>query len=143
MRSRTRHQLLLLAFVGTAMLLCVSCRSKTIDDRAEAGAVLTDKCLIDVASPQPCTLSKSKDERAVWVNNSSTDVFVCVNPDDDPFEAYGWKVPHNDKRKAGSVKAGVTPDLTKTYTFYSSASFCTWPPSTAGIRTNPKIIIGT
>jgi hypothetical protein len=143
MESHRKSRLWLLPLAGTVVLLCISCQDKTaISDRVQAGAATIDKCVIDLANPQDCTLSKFLDERAVWLNNSGTAVFVCANPDNDPFEAYGWQVPANGgKRKTGSIMSSVSPG--GEYTFYTSDKFCTWPQPSEGRRSNPKIIIGS
>jgi hypothetical protein len=143
MKCHHDHQAILFPLAAAVILLCVSCqKGPLVGDRAAERNVGVDKCLIDLASPQPCTLSKIKDDRVVWINNSSAPVFVCFDPNNDPFEAYAWDVPANDKRRSGSISAGVNPPPggTLTYYFVTSSTYCV-PPSQSP-KTNPKIIIG-
>ena len=133
-----KYRPILLSLVAVTFL-CVSIQGRSgpatgsiSPDRA------TDKCVIDLANVQPCTLSMKNDDRVVWVNNSASDVYVCANPVQDPFEAYAWKVPPSDKRKSGKIRDAATPG---TYMFYQSTSACTVPPTRDKQRTNPQIII--
>jgi hypothetical protein len=144
MECKLKNQATLLSLAAVVMLLCISCQKKPQPkDPTAARNTFSDKCKIDLASPQPCTLSKFWDERVVWVNNSSAEVYVCADPHNDPFEAYGWLVPPMDKRKSGAIWPGVNPPTggTLSFDFYTSKTFCVWPPPDE-TRTNPKIIIG-
>jgi hypothetical protein len=69
----------------------------------------SDKCKIDLSSPQDCTLSQGNDECAVFVNNSGSGLYVCFDPKNSPFEACGFYVPSNEKRKSGKIKDETKP----------------------------------
>ena len=141
MKPLQKYQLLLLIVASALISLCVSCQS----NRTSAGSMgsertVVDRCRIDVATPQDCPLSKGGDERAIWINNSGSGVYVCFNPIGDPFEGYAFYVPPNGKRKSGKITDETNPS-TSPISYYISASPCVVPPPET-IKTNPKIIIG-
>jgi len=129
--------------VAVLMLLCISCQNKTgVTVRPSVQA-------IDISDPTatgPYKLSKGNKDRVVWINKSSGALYICTNPTNSPFEAYGWLVPpyatSNDERKSGKIRDGVTPPPggSLSFDFYSSATICVVPPAERP-RSNPKIII--
>lgn len=137
----------LFVFLIAAILICTSCQKKTPAPEPSAPReTYTDKCHIDISSTTvipDCSLSKQYDERAVWENKSTGGLYVCMNPLNNPFEAYAWYVPANDKRKSGKITDATNPSSTG-YEFKPSPSPCVWPLSSASDKrlTNPKIIIG-
>jgi hypothetical protein len=131
------YQILLFIVASAAISLCISCQTDpTSAGPSGGGRTVVDKCKIDVASPQDCPLSKGNDERAIWINNSSSGMYVCFDPNSDPFEGYGFYVPPNDKRKSGKITDETNPS---SFSYYISGSTCVVP---LPVRTNPKIIIG-
>jgi hypothetical protein len=123
------------------VVLCVfSQANPTPAGSTGGGKAMVDKCKIDLASPQDCSLSKAADDRIIWINNSGSDMYVCFDPKSDPFEGYAFYVPPNDKRKSGKITDSTNPSATP-FTYSISATPC---PMAAPqiIRTNPKIIIG-
>jgi hypothetical protein len=141
MECHNKHQAILLSLTTAVMLLCISCQNRTqLNDHAAARDTYTDKCLIDLSSPPPqCPLSKAKDERVVWINNSDGDLNVCFDPNNHPFGAYSFNVPRHNRQPSGKISASVNPG--QEYGYYSSSSPCVWPPPGVRPRTNPKIII--
>ena len=131
----------MLLSLGAVMLLCISSQGKTKPTGGSAVLEHYTECPIDVNASGSCSLKESKDDRVVWVNTSAKDIYVCVDPNNDPFEAYAWLVPHQQTRKSGKIKESITPG--NTYTFSAGIAACTVPPtpSPGGSRTNPQIII--
>jgi hypothetical protein len=104
------------------------------------------KCgTVDASSsttPPACYVKKGRDE-IVWENLTKPNgVYMCVNSKKDPFEAYAWYIPYNEKRHTGKVRQDLTPDP-HGYDFYSSDDPCTDPPTKTGetIRNTPHVII--
>src|SRR5258708_30628861 len=139
MKPSQKSKVLLLIVASAAVVsMCVYGQaSSPTAEPASGGRTVVDKCKIDLSSPQDCTLSKGNDERAVFVNNSRSDLYVCFNPKNDPFEAYAFYVPASKERKSGKVKDESNPP--SSFEYFVSTKNCVWPTP---IRTNPKIIIG-
>ena len=107
-----------------------------------------DKCMIDLqVVPSACDLSKSKDERLVWVNKSDMGLYVCGNPKNEPFEAYAWYVPAGGKRRSGKIMDSAA--IQDGYLFDVTSSPCGSPTTQSGTESkgggppqgNPKIIV--
>lgn len=139
--KRHRKMILLSLAVG-ALLFCISYPYKSsFGDRTEAAPAL-DKCKIDLAVQPTCDLSKGLDDRIIWINNSAEPMLVCMDPSNDPFDAYAWVVPAHKQQKSGPILPTVNPPPGKTldYDYYSSKTSCA--PSDFHIKDNPKIKIG-
>jgi hypothetical protein len=140
MERQRKHQAILFCTAAVVMLLCVSCQHKAVADTH------VDKYFIDISDANavgPYSLNKHDDERIIWINNSGNDLYICADPKNDPFEAYGWFVPKHDQRKSGKISDTVNPPQSydnKQFYTYPTPCLATPPPADAN-RSNPKIII--
>lgn len=140
MERQRKHQAILFCTAAVVMLLCVSCQHQAVPDTH------VDKYFIDISDSNavgPYYLTKSKDERIVWINNSGNDLYICADPNNDPFEPYGWLVPKHDQRKSGKIRDAITPPHSYNQNeFYTYSKPCLMsPPTDESATSNPKIII--
>ena len=141
MKPLQKYQLLFVIVASALISLCISGQAiPTSAESTAGGSAAIDKCIIDVASPQDCSLSKVANERIIWKNSSRSAMYVCFDPKSDPFDGYAFYVRPNDKRKSGKITDNTNPSATP-FVYNPSLSPCTVPPAPP-IRTNPKIIIG-
>ena len=137
----------MIALLGVGLLI----GSSHTDSQPNKSVVLRSnpplpKCgTVDASSSTtapPCYVKKGRDE-IVWENLTKPNgVYMCVDSKKDPFEAYAWYIPYNEKRHTGKVRQDLTPDP-HGYDFYSSDAACTDPPTQTGetTRNTPHVII--
>ena len=135
----------LLLMVSAIGLVSMSCQNKPTDNSSGSVAAYTEYSVdISKDNAPPQTISKRRDQRIVWVNNSDGPLYVCIDPASDPFEAYGWYVPgKGDKRKAGKIVDGLNPapGTGQSFTFNPSPNACPGTNSGPTPYSTPKIII--
>jgi hypothetical protein len=136
----------LLLVVSAVVLVSASCQNKTADNGSGASPATYHEYSVDISNdnaPQQ-KIHKTNDERIVWVNNSNGPLYICIDPANDPFEAYGWYVPGNGgTRKTGKIVDGLNPAAGASipFTFNPSPTACTGASFDQGVRSTPKIII--
>lgn len=136
----------LLVVVSAVVLVSTSRQNKTADNGSGAVPATYHEYSVDISddnAPQQ-KIHKTTDERIVWVNNSNGPLYICIDPANDPFEAYGWYVAGNGgTRKSGKIVDGLnpTPGADKTFTFNPSATACPGASFNQGVKSTPKIII--
>jgi hypothetical protein len=138
---KRRRNMILFSLAAGVLVSCIWHPSKSsFGDRTEA-APAVDKCKIDIAVQPPCTLSKGADERIVWINNSNDPMLVCMDPSNDPFDAFAWLVPANGQRKSGPILPNVNLPSGQTldYEYWPSKTSCA---QDFRKKDNPKIKIG-
>jgi hypothetical protein len=136
----------LLLLVLAVVLVSTSCQNKTTDNSSGAVPATYHEYSVDIsdnnAPSQP--ISKTNDGRVVWINNSNAALYLCVDPTNDPFEAYGWYVPGNGgKRRSGKIVDGLNPaaGTSLPFTFTPSSKACAGASADQGPASTPKIII--
>jgi hypothetical protein len=138
---RPTNQGKLFCLVAAIALFCVSCGNKSNPIESDSSNVNNSKCVIELSGTlQQCDLSKNADDRIVWKNSSATGLYACVDPQNTPFQAYGWYVPGNGAvRLSGKIRKDVAASSVGVV-YYSSPEICVWPPPKS-ILTSPIIII--
>ena len=108
-----------------------------------AATAKCDEIDISVVASPTCSLTKARYDEITWENNHGTQaLYTCIDPTNNPFEAYAWYVPPGAYVKTGTVKLEIQASNTP-YDFFTSVNPCTVPPALAahGVTSTPHVII--